>query len=307
VAQRQAILAKGAAPDLLLMTATPIPRSLALVLFGDLELSELRELPRGRLPVVTHLTRRGNEARVYERVREEVRRGGQAYFVYPLIGAEGAEGGEAEEAGAEGMYRRLAEEVFPELRLALLHARLPEERKVRAMAEFASGKLDILVATSVMEVGVDVPNACCIVIEEAERFGLASLHQLRGRVGRGRRQSYAFLVYGRDITEAAASRLKAVLASSDGFALAEQDLRLRGPGDFLGQRQSGELRLGMAELARDWETCLAARSDALALAAGDPELARPENAPVREVLALASGKPGEPGEEEGLAGHGWVL
>ena len=300
VAQRQAILAKGTAPDLLLTTATPIPRSLALVLFGDLELSELRESPRGRRPVVTHLTQRGNEARVYERVREEVRRGGQAYFVYPLIGEEG---GEAEEGGAEGMHRRLAREVFPDLRLAVLHSRVPEERKLRVMADFAAGRLDILVATSVMEVGVDVPNASCIVIEQAERFGLASLHQLRGRVGRGARQSYAFLVYSRDITEAAASRLKAVLASSDGFALAEEDLRLRGPGDFLGQRQSGALRLGVAELARDWEMCLAARSDALELAEADPQLSRPENRPVREVLGLLEGRK----EEAGRAGHGWVL
>ena len=308
VRQRGALLGKGRAPDLLMMSATPIPRSLALVLFGDLGLSELREMPRGRLPVVTHLTRQGNEGRVYERVREEVRRGGQAYFVYPLIGE--AEGGpEGPAAGAaEGMYRRLKREVFPELRLALLHSRLPEERKIRAMAEFAAGRLDILVATSVMEVGVDVPNASCIVIEQAERFGLSSLHQLRGRVGRGPRQSYAFLVYGEGLSEAAAARLKAVLASADGFALAEEDLRLRGPGEFLGPRQSGALRLGVAELARDWDICLAARADALELAAADPGLDRPENGLVREVLERLAGGAGSAGREAGEhADHGWIL
>jgi ATP-dependent DNA helicase RecG len=304
VRQRGALLGKGRAPDLLMMSATPIPRSLALVLFGDLGLSELREMPPGRLPVVTHLTRQGNEGRVYERVREEVRRGGQAYFVYPLIGEEAGPAAGA----AEGMYRRLKREVFPELRLALLHSRLPEERKIRAMAEFAAGRLDILVATSVMEVGVDVPNASCIVIEQAERFGLASLHQLRGRVGRGPRRSYAFLVYGEGLSEAAAARLKAVLASADGFALAEEDLRLRGPGEFLGPRQSGALRLGVAELARDWDICLAARADALELAAADPGLDRPENGLVREVLERLAGGAGSAGREAGEhADHGWIL
>jgi len=294
VRQRGAMLGKGESADLLMMSATPIPRSLALVLFGDLGLSELREMPRGRLPVITHLTRQGNEGRVYERVREEVRGGGQAYLVYPLIGTEA--GGVKE---AEGMFRHLRREVFPELRLALLHSRVPEPDKV--MADFAAGRSDILVATSVLEVGVDVPNANCLVVQQAERFGLSSLHQLRGRVGRGPRRSYAFLVYGEDLSQSAAARLKAVLGSTDGFALAEEDLRLRGPGEFLGSRQSGTLRLGVADLARDWEICLAARADALELAGADPGLARPENTPVREVLGLRAG------EEEGRADHGWIL
>jgi ATP-dependent DNA helicase RecG len=265
VRQRGALLAKGKAADLLMMSATPIPRSLAQVLFGGLGLSELRELPRGRLPVVTHLTRRGNEGRVYERVREEVRRGGQAYLVHPLIGEES--GGPRE---AEAEFRRLKRESFPELRLGLLHSRVAEPEKV--MAAFAAGRLDLLVATSVLEVGVDVPNATCLVVQQAESFGLASLHQLRGRVGRGPRQSYAFLIYGEGLSQAAAARLKAVLASSDGFALAEEDLRLRGPGEFLGLRQSGALRLGLAELGRDWELCQAARADALEMSRARPGL-----------------------------------
>jgi ATP-dependent DNA helicase RecG len=313
VRQRGALLAKGTAADLLMMSATPIPRSLALVLFGDLGLSELREMPRGRLPVVTHLTRRGNEARVYERVREEIRRGGQAYLVHPLIGTEA--GGERE---AEAMFRWLKREAFPQARMGLLHSRVPEPDRV--MAAFAAGELDILVATSVMEVGVDVPNATCLVVQQAESFGLASLHQLRGRVGRGPRQSYAFLIYGESLGPAAAARLKAVLGSSDGFALAEEDLRLRGPGEFLGERQSGALRLGLAELGRDWEIFRAARADALAMSRADPELSRPENALVREVLgrqgeawrpspasasALGCAPAGGQGAED--ADHGWIV
>jgi ATP-dependent DNA helicase RecG len=304
VRQRGALLAKGTAADLLMMSATPIPRSLALVLFGDLGLSELRELPRGRLPVITHLTRQGNEGKVYERVREEVRRGGQAYLVHPLIGTE--TGGVRE---AEAMFRRLKRETFPQARLGLLHSRVPEPDKV--MAAFAAGKLDILVATSVMEVGVDVPNANCLVVQQAESFGLANLHQLRGRVGRGPRQSYAFLVYGEGLSPDAVARLKAVLGSSDGFALAEADLRLRGPGEFLGLRQSGALRLGLAELGRDWEICRAARTDALELVGSDPELARPENSPVREVLErrleAARGRSPAAETEEQDADHGWIL
>jgi ATP-dependent DNA helicase RecG len=299
VRQRGALLAKGEAVDLLMMSATPIPRSLALVLFGDLGLSELREMPGGRLPVITHLARQGNAGRVYERVREEVRRGGQAYLVHPLIGTEA--GGMRE---AEAMFRRLKRETFPELRLGLLHSRVPEPAKV--MAAFAAGELDVLVATSVMEVGVDVPNASCLVVHQAESFGLASLHQLRGRVGRGPRQSYAFLIYGEGLSQAAAARLKAVLGSSDGFALAEEDLRLRGPGEFLGLRQSGSLRLGLAELGRDWEICRAARDDALELARADPGLSRPENARVREALERIE-EGARAGEEEEGADHGWIL
>jgi len=297
VLQRQALLAKGAAAALLLMTATPIPRTLAFALFGDLEVSEIRELPRGRLPVVTHLTRQGNEGKVYERVRQELRRGAQAYFVYPLI--EEAETQELK--NAEGMYRRLRSEVFPEFRLALLHSRLPEEQKQQVMAAFAAGEVDVRVATSGMEVGVDVPNAACIVIEQAERFGLASLHQLRGRVGRGPRQSYAFLVYAEELTAGGAERLKAVLATTDGFALAEQDLKLRGPGELRGARQAGTFRIGVADLARDWEVFEEARADARELLGNDPELERPENRRLRESLRHAETMEGND------ADHGWGL
>jgi ATP-dependent DNA helicase RecG len=301
VRQRQAFLAKGASPDLLLMSATPIPRTLALALFGDLELSEIRELPRGRQPVITHLTREGNEARVYERVGEEVQRGGQAYFVYPLI----EESEELELKHAEGMFRTLQKEVFPGSRLALIHSRVPEQEKVRVMSEFAAGLVEILVATSVMEVGMDVPNATCIVIEHAERFGLSALHQLRGRVGRGRRQSYAFLVYSAELTESGRQRLKAVMGTTDGFAIAEEDLRIRGPGEFLGPRQSGSFRLTVADLARDWDTLLAARSDAFDLLERDPGLVAPEHAQLRRLLQDL--QPAGGAEEEPDADHGWIL
>jgi len=267
VRQRQALMDKGEHPDLLLMSATPIPRTLALTAFGDLEISEIRQLPPGRKAVITHLTRQGNEARVYERVRQEVAAGGQAYFVYPLI----EESEVLRLKNAEGMYQTLRSKVFPDLRLALIHSRLPEEDKSAAMSAFAAGAVDVLVATSVMEVGVDVPAATCLVVEHAERFGLSTLHQLRGRVGRGQRQSYAFLVYSRDLTESGIRRLKAIMSTTDGFRLAEEDLRIRGPGELLGLRQAGYLRSGLADPQRDWETLLEARADAADILEEDPD------------------------------------
>jgi ATP-dependent DNA helicase RecG len=280
VAQRRALLAKGDNPDLLLMSATPIPRTLALSAFGDLELSEIRNLPMGRLPVITHLARQGNEAKVYQRVRREIARGGQAYFVYPLIERSDA----LDLKDAESMYEKLKAEVFPDLRLALIHSRVPEEQKMRAMARFAAGRIDILVATSVLEVGVDVPAATCMVIEHAERFGLSNLHQLRGRVGRGDRQSYAFLIYSRNLTETGIARLKAIMDSTDGFLIADQDLKIRGPGEFLGERQSGYFRLGLADPVSDWELLLEAREDAREVLAQDPWLVDAAHRGLRDVL-----------------------
>jgi ATP-dependent DNA helicase RecG len=285
VRQRQALLSKGECPDLLLMSATPIPRTLALAAFGDLELSELRALPHGRKPVITHLARQGNEGKVYDRVRRELERGGQAYFVYPLI----EESGLSDLKDAQRMFATLQGEVFPERRVALLHSRVPEEQKLRVMSEFRAGRIDVLVATSVMEVGVDVPNATCLVVEQAERFGLSALHQLRGRVGRGAAQGYAFLVYGRSLTAGAVERLKAIMGSSDGFQIAEEDLKIRGPGEFLGLRQSGSLRLGVAEVMRDWELFMKARQDAVQLLERDPELGEPAHRVLRRALGATAG------------------
>lgn len=280
VAQRQALLAKGDRADLLLMSATPIPRTLALTAFGDLEISEIRTLPRGRKEVITHLARQQNVARVYERVRQEVAKGGQAYFVYPLI----EESAALDLKDAQRMYELLGSEVFPDLRLALIHSRIPEEQKINIMNEFSAGAVDILVATSVLEVGVDVAEASCMVIEHAERFGLSNLHQLRGRVGRGQRQSYAFLIYSDSLTEAGIARLKAIKTSTDGFEIAEQDLKIRGPGEFLGQKQSGFLRFGIADLLADWELFLTSREDAQGILSQDPGLLNAEHRCLREVL-----------------------
>jgi ATP-dependent DNA helicase RecG len=282
VAQRQALLAKGDHPDLLLMSATPIPRTLALSAFGELDVSEIRTLPRGRKAVITHLARQGNEAKVYERVRREVAKGGQAYFVYPLI----EESSSLDLKDAERMYERLKRGVFADLRLALIHSRVAEEQKIRVMQDFAAGQIDILVATSVLEVGVDVARASCMVIEHAERFGLSNLHQLRGRVGRGERQSYAFLIYGNNLTEAGIARLKAIMNATDGFLIAEQDLKIRGPGEFLGEKQSGFPRFGIADLLSDWDLFLLAREDAREILSRDPGLLDPQHRDLREVLEM---------------------
>jgi len=284
VEQRLALVAKGAGADLLLMTATPIPRTLALTAFGDLDISTIRMMPAGRKPVITHLAREGNEDKVYGRVRRELEAGRQAYFVYPLI----EESEKLDLKHAEGMYDVLRTQVFPERKLALIHSRVSEEEKRGCMEQFTRGEIDVLVATSVVEVGVDVANATCMVVEHAERFGLSALHQLRGRVGRGHLQSYAFLVYGEALTEEGIARLKTMKETTDGFRIAEEDLRIRGPGELLGVRQSGYLRLAIADLVRDADVLLRARDDVSALLDADPGLLSEENRPVREVLARAA-------------------
>ncbi len=283
VLQRLALSRKGPVPDLLMMTATPIPRTLALTVFGDLSVSTIRTMPPGRKSIVTHLARAGNETKVYEFVRRLLASGRQAYFVYPLIG----EMEKSELKNAISMEARLKSEIYPEFKIGLIHSRLKEEEKRATMEAFSRGDLSVLVATSVVEVGVDVPNAAAMVVEHADRFGLAALHQLRGRVGRGSEQSYCFLVYPEDVTEAAKSRLKAMLGTSDGFELAETDLRIRGPGEIAGTAQSGYLRLSIADPIRDALVLEEARVEAFAMLEADPGLLNPHNAPVREVLARA--------------------
>jgi ATP-dependent DNA helicase RecG len=280
VLQRKALVEKGPSPDLLLMTATPIPRSLALTAFGDLDSSLLKSKPPGRRPVITHLTREGNERKVYDRVRRELEEGRQAYFVYPLI----EESEKIDLKNAIAMYENLSRDVFPEYRVGLIHSRVDEEDKRKTMERFVNGDLRVLVATSVVEVGVDVPNATAMVVEHAERFGLSALHQLRGRVGRGERQSFAFLIYGKNLTEDAVRRLKIMLATDDGFAVAEEDLRLRGPGALLGVMQSGYLRLAFADLAGDTDLLLRARADAGAVLKDDPGLLADAHRVIRSVL-----------------------
>ena len=285
VLQRQALLKKGASPDLLLMTATPIPRTLALTAFGDLDVSSIRTMPAGRKPVITHLAREGNEEKVYRRVRQEIELGRQAYFVYPLI----EESETLDVKDAESAFRALQETIYKDIPMALIHSRVPEEDKEAAMSRFASGQAKILVATSVVEVGVDVANASCMVIEHAERFGLSTLHQLRGRVGRGSDQSYAFLVYGTKLTPEGVERLKIMMETTDGFAIAERDMRLRGPGELLGVRQSGFLNFHVADLVQHGPLLFQARDDAKRLLAEDPGFLRPENKVIARVLAAANG------------------
>ncbi|MDR0629204.1 MAG: ATP-dependent DNA helicase RecG [Treponema sp.] len=295
VLQRQAIMAKGDHPDLLMMSATPIPRTLALTIFGDLDISVIRDLPPGRKPIKTHLARASNEGKVYDFVRDELAAGRQAYFVYPLI--------EADERkslkDARSMAARLAQQVFPQYSVALIHSKLEEDKKRQAMEDFRSGAIRILVATSVVEVGVDVPNANCMVIEHAERFGLAALHQLRGRVGRGETQSYCFLVYSDSqtpgdtqsatvLTDEGKARLKVMLENTDGFVIAEEDLKLRGPGQITGTEQAGYLSLGIGDPLRDAPLLEQARTDAFAMLEGDPDLLKSEHRQIAQVLSRTS-------------------
>jgi ATP-dependent DNA helicase RecG len=288
VIQRSLIMAKGDHPDLLMMSATPIPRTLALTVFGDLDVSVIRDLPPGRKPVRTHLAKQSNEGKVYDFVQKELAAGRQAYFVYPLIEAADAESRAADLKDAQSMASRLAEEIFPRYSVALIHSRIDEEEKRDIMEKFRRGEVRVLAATSVVEVGVDVPNASCMVIEHAERFGLSALHQLRGRVGRGDAQSYCFLVYSDELTEDGKTRLKVMLEHSDGFIIAEEDLKLRGPGQIAGIEQSGYLSLGLADPVRDAAVLERARREAFAILEKDPGLLSPENRLIADVLERAS-------------------
>ena len=280
VLQRVALMEKGKIPDLLLMTATPIPRSMALTVFGDLDVSTIKTMPPGRRPVETHLAKIGNEEKVYRWVRREVEGGRQAYFVYPLIRPSDA----SEVKDAESMFEHLRSTVFGDRKIALIHSQIAEEKKRDTMKEFAAGDIDILVATSVVEVGVNVPNATCMVVEHSERFGLAALHQLRGRVGRASHQSYAFLVYDSEISDEAKQRLKIMKNNHDGFRIAEEDLSIRGPGDLTGIRQSGYFRLTIADIVRDITLLTEAREEVGGLLARDPGLLLPEDRILSEVL-----------------------
>ena len=247
VLQRGMLATKGLHPDVLVMTATPIPRTLALTECGDMEVSLIRELPPGRKPVRTLVKPDSRREDVYELVRQQVREGRQAYVIYPLV----EESEKVDLKAATAMAEHLAREVFPELSVALLHGRLRADEKERVMRAFASGQLHVLVATTVVEVGVDVPNATVMVIEHAERFGLSQLHQLRGRVGRGSHESVCVLLYQAPWSDEARARLKAMVDTTDGFVIAEKDLQIRGPGDFFGTRQHGLPQLRAGDLTRD--------------------------------------------------------
>ena len=248
VAQRAALGAKGSTPDVLVMTATPIPRTLAMTVYGDLDVSNIRELPPGRKPIVTIARSDTGRADVYALIRSEIAKGRQAYVVCPLVD----ESEKLDLKAATEMSEELKSRIFPEKRIELIHGRIKPRERERIMHLFVTGGVDILVATTVIEVGVDVPNATVMVIEQAERFGLAQLHQLRGRVGRGVEQSHCALLHGQQISDSARARLKALEQSNDGFVIAEQDLSARGPGDFFGTRQSGMPLFRVGNVIRDY-------------------------------------------------------
>jgi ATP-dependent DNA helicase RecG len=271
VDQRSALRDKGTNPDVLVMTATPIPRSLALTIHGDLDVSTLDELPPGRQPIETRWIPSRQSRNAYAFVRDEIAKGRQAFIVFPLV--EESETIDAKSAVAE--HERLSRDVFPDLRLGLLHGRMRPADKDEVMLSFRDGEIDVLVSTSVVEVGIDVPNATVMLIEGAERFGLAQLHQFRGRVGRGAEKSYCLLV-SNDAAGDGRTRLQAMVDSQDGFRLAQIDLDLRGPGDFLGKRQSGLPELSLADFSdvRDLER---ARNEAQELLAEDPDLELPQH------------------------------
>ncbi len=280
VGQRTVFKEKGATPDTLVMTATPIPRTLSLTLYGDLEVSLLDELPPGRKPVQTSTVELPERDGAYEAVRAELERGRQAYVICPLV-----EESEALEdvRAAEELYEELAEEIFPDRRVGLLHGRMKADEKRRVMASFRAREIEVLVATVVVEVGVDVPNASAIVIEGAERFGLSQLHQLRGRVCRGLHPPQCFLV-GDPKTEDSRKRLDALCEHQDGFKLSEVDLAIRGEGTLFGSRQSGMPDLKIAKLLRDIEVLVEARRAAFDLVAVDPALNKPEHRPLRREI-----------------------
>lgn len=260
VMQRASLRAKGQHPDVLVMTATPIPRTLALTTYGDLDVSVIRDLPPGRQPITTVSKPESKREDIYRLVRKELDARRQAYVIYPLV----EESEKVDLRAATEMADHLQQEIFPQYRLALLHGRLKQEEKDRVMAAFARGEVDLLVSTTVVEVGVDVPNATMMLIEHAERFGLSQLHQLRGRVGRGEHPSTCVLLYQFPLSEDARARLRALVETTDGFVIAERDLEIRGPGDFFGTRQSGMPTLRVGDLLRDHALMEEARREAAA-------------------------------------------
>jgi ATP-dependent DNA helicase RecG len=265
VEQRQALMEKGTHPDVLVMTATPIPRTLALTVYGDLDVSIIDELPPGRKPILTKNVTEDRVEQVYSFLKQQIDAGRQAYVVYPVIEESETQAMKA----AQKMFEHLSTVVFPGVPVGLLHGKLPPAEKEAAMDPFQRGETKILVSTTVIEVGVDVPNATVMVIEQAERFGLAQLHQLRGRVGRGGEQSYCILVTGK-LNDVAKERIRTLVESGDGFYIAEMDMKLRGPGEFFGTRQSGVPSLHIGNILRDADILEIARSEASAFVSHPP-------------------------------------
>jgi ATP-dependent DNA helicase RecG len=265
VMQRLRLLEKGKRPDVLVMTATPIPRTLALTVYGDLDTSVIDELPPGRKPIQTRHVMEDRVEQVYSFLQHQTETGRQGYVVYPVIEESETQAMKA----AEAMHAHLTSVVFPGIAVGLLHGRMSAAEKEQVMTAFKAGDIKILVSTTVIEVGVDVPNATVMIIEQAERFGLAQLHQLRGRVGRGGEQSYCILVTGK-LSDAARERIRTIVESNDGFYIAEMDMKLRGPGEFFGTKQAGLPALRLADIVRDADILEIARREALAFIENPP-------------------------------------
>jgi ATP-dependent DNA helicase RecG len=280
VLQRAAFKSKGEQPDILIMTATPIPRTLGLTVYGDLDISVIDELPPGRTPVITTLCNESRRSEVYDLIRRTIAEGNQAFIVYPLV--EASE--KLDLLDATRMAAHLQQDIFPDMCVGLLHGRMSAAEKEKVMHNFTAGHTNILVATTVVEVGIDVPNAALMIIEHAERLGLSQLHQLRGRVGRGASTSRCVLLAQYSRSEDARKRLAIMEQTNDGFRIAEEDFAIRGPGEFLGTRQSGLPDFRVAHIGRDSRILQQARSAAFKLIAGDPRLERPEHQALRRVL-----------------------
>ncbi len=280
VVQRGLLKKKGGNPDVLVMTATPIPRTLAMTIYGDLDVSIIDEMPPGRMPVETKVFPESARTKVYRIVEEEVRKGRQAFVVYPLV----EESEKLDLRDATRMAQHLQKEVFPDFRIGLLHGRMKSDEKEAIMMEFKEGRIQILVATTVIEVGIDIPNASAMVVEHAERFGLSQLHQLRGRIGRGRYPSKCILLAQYRSSEEAKVRLRAMEKTTDGFKIAEEDLALRGPGEFFGIRQSGLPDFRVAHIIRDTPILIKAREEAFRLIQEDPDLIHASHARLKDIL-----------------------
>ena len=281
VRQRVLLSEKGAACDVLVMTATPIPRTLAMTAYGDLKSSIIAGKPAGRKPIETALINLDRIAEIVEKLRLQIAQGHRVYWICPLV----EESDKSDITAAEDRFRHL-QQLLPDANPQLVHGRMKTDEKEAAMGAFQTGAAQLLVATTVIEVGVDVPEASIIIIEHAERFGLAQLHQLRGRVGRGERQSVCLLAYQGPLSETATARLKIMRESDDGFVLAEEDLRLRGPGEILGQRQSGMPEFSLVDLAAHGHLLPLAREAAESIIAQDPDLSSEASAPLRLLLSL---------------------
>ncbi len=289
VSQRAMLMGKGHNPHILVMTATPIPRTLALTVYGDLDMSVIRELPKGRKPIATYWVEEEKRDRVYGFIKEEIGKGRQAYVVCPVIeskvsGLRPVVGGQDNKIpGAKELFEKLKEGPFAGLEVGLLHGRMESREKDRIMRDFKKGKIQILVSTVVIEVGIDVPNATVMLIENADRFGLSQLHQLRGRIGRGEHESYCILLAD-PRTEAAAERLKTIEDTMDGFQIAEADLELRGPGEFFGTRQHGLPEIKFGNILKDFDIMELARREAFQVVAKDPKLQEDHHRPLKEAL-----------------------